>query len=86
MTKISAGHGLAHPAPLPQAGILQQKKVMLNRRLTIAILSGISLFTLFSIALKYGLSSMNNWLLILSVGFMCLGAYRVLGMVEGYKE
>jgi hypothetical protein len=59
---------------------------MLNRSVTIAILSGISIFTLLFIGIKFGLYSINNWLMILATSFFCLAAYRVLGMVEGYRE
>lgn len=59
---------------------------MLNRPLTIGILGAINLLVLGSIVTRYGLSSINNWLLIVSVFFLSLAIYRILGMVEGYKD
>jgi hypothetical protein len=66
--------------------IFAPKTAMLNRKLTMGILAAINavLFTL--IAFNYGLASMNNWLLIVSIAFMSMAIYRVLGMVEGYRN
>lgn len=59
---------------------------MLNRPIVIGILGAFNMLTIGSVASRYGLASLNNWLLIVSVFFLSLAVYRVLGMVEGYKN
>ncbi|MBL7818936.1 MAG: hypothetical protein JNL70_28305 [Saprospiraceae bacterium] len=59
---------------------------MLNRTLTISILVSLNVLVFVGIASKYDLASVNNWLMIASIAFMSMGIYRVLGMVEGYKN
>jgi hypothetical protein len=59
---------------------------MLNKRLTIGILVVLNAILFCFMAVKYGLGSVNNWLMIVSCGLLSLGVYRVLGMVEGYKK
>jgi hypothetical protein len=58
---------------------------MLNKKLVISILGIINVALLFYIASTYGLTSINNWLLIVSFALLSLTIYRVLGIVEGYK-
>ncbi len=59
---------------------------MLNRKWVIGLLvvlnAGVDLY----MAIRHGLSSINNWLLIVSLGLLSLAVYRVLGMVEGYSD
>lgn len=38
------------------------------------------------VALQYSLSSVNNWLLIVSLFLLSLAIYQVLGIVEGYSD
>lgn len=59
---------------------------MLNRPLVIGILGIFNALAIGSVAARYGLASLNNWLLIVSVFLFSLAVYRVLGMVEGYKN
>lgn len=59
---------------------------MLNRKLTIGILTGINVLVSGYIAVGYGLASINNWLLIVSLALLSLAAYQVLGLVEGYSD
>ena len=59
---------------------------MLNRKITISVLALLNFFLVGAVAMRFGLGSLNNWLLIVSVFFMTLAIYRVLGMVEGYKN
>lgn len=59
---------------------------MLNRALVIGILVGLNLLLDIFIGMRYGLSSLNNWLLMISCGLLGLAIYRLLGMVEGYKN
>lgn len=58
---------------------------MLNKKLIISILSILNLTLLFYIAFNYGLTTLNNWLLIVSFALLSLSIYRILGIVEGYK-
>lgn len=59
---------------------------MLNRKWVIGLLvvlnAGVDLY----MAIRHGLYSINNWLLIVSLGLLSLAVYRVLGMVEGYSD
>lgn len=59
---------------------------MLNRTLTISILASLNAFVFVGIASKYSLASMNNWMMICSLAFLSMGIYRVLGLVEGFKN
>lgn len=59
---------------------------MLNRKLTIGILAVVNIVLFVLIGINYGLASVNNWLLIVSIAFMSMAIYRVLGMVEGYRD
>lgn len=59
---------------------------MLNRSIVIAILVSLNFVLDSIIGFRYGLSSLNNWLLIISCGLLSLAIYRLLGMVEGYKS
>lgn len=59
---------------------------MLNRYITIGVIGGLNLALDFFIGFKYGLHSLNNWLLMLSCAFLGLAIYRLLGMVEGYRN
>ncbi len=59
---------------------------MLNRKLTIGILAGINVLVSGYIAVEYGLASINNWLLIMSLALLSLAAYQILGLVEGYSD
>jgi hypothetical protein len=68
-------------------GLLCNKNLtMLNRKLTIAILAFLNIVLTGVVGIRFGLNSINNWLLILSFFFFSMAAYRVLGMVEGYKS
>lgn len=58
---------------------------MLNKKLIISILVILNLLLLSYIAFNYGLTSINNWLLIGSFALLSLAIYRILGIVEGYK-
>ena len=59
---------------------------MLNRHFVVIVLlvlnAGVDVF----IASRFGLASVNNWLLIVSMALLSLAAYQVLGIVEGYKD
>ena len=59
---------------------------MLNRKWTIGILLALNAGVDTTVAARYGLASVNNWLLIVSLALLSLAAYRVLGMVEGYSD
>jgi hypothetical protein len=59
---------------------------MLNRKLTITLLALVNSSTVFIVASKFGLASLNNWLLIVSTFFFSTAVYKILGMVEGYKN
>lgn len=59
---------------------------MLNRTLTISILAVLNLLVFIGIASKYSLASLNNWMMIISLALLSMGIYRVLGLVEGYKN
>lgn len=59
---------------------------MLNRYFTISILVTLNAFVFIGIAKNHSLASVNNWLMIASCAFLSMAIYRVLGMVEGYKN
>lgn len=72
---------------MPQRLLLRLKNTaMLNRKLTIGILAVVNIVLFVLIGINYGLASVNNWLLIVSIAFMSMAIYRVLGMVEGYRD
>lgn len=58
---------------------------MLNRNIVISILALANILTTSFVGIKYGLASVNNWLLILSTLFLSITIYRLLGLLEGYK-
>lgn len=58
---------------------------MLNRTVVISILSVMNIALFGLVATRFGLASLNNWLLIVSVFLFSLAVYRLLGMVEGYR-
>jgi hypothetical protein len=59
---------------------------MLNRKLIIGILLVVNAGVDIYISTCFGLASINNWLLIVSLALMSLAAYQVLGIVEGYTD
>lgn len=59
---------------------------MLNRKWIIGILVVVNAGADVFIGGRFGLVSINNWLLIVSLALMSLAAYQVLGIVEGYKD
>lgn len=59
---------------------------MLNRKIVIGVLSMLNIGVDAYVALQYSLSSVNNWLLIVSLFLLSLAIYQVLGIVEGYSD
>lgn len=59
---------------------------MLNRKLIIGVLVVLNGGVDVLIAGRFGLVSVNYWLLVVSLALMSLAAYQVLGIVEGYKD
>jgi len=59
---------------------------MLNRKWIIGILLFVNTGVDIYIGTCFGLASINNWLLIVSLALMSLAAYQVLGIVEGYAD
>lgn len=59
---------------------------MLNKKMVISILTTLNVSLLGYVATNYGLTSINNWLLIVSFFLLSLAIYRILGIVEGYKS
>lgn len=59
---------------------------MLNRKIVIGLLSVLNIGVDVYIVAQYGLSSINNWLLIVSLFLLSLAIYQVLGIVEGYAD
>lgn len=58
----------------------------MSRKLIIGILLVLNGGVDFFIGGRFGLVSVNNWLLIVSLALMSMAAYQVLGIVEGYKD
>lgn len=58
---------------------------MLNRKYTLLILFSLNFLLTAFVLFRYGATSVNNWMLILSVFLFSTAIYRILGMVEGYK-